>query len=176
MTQDQIRTKLDLHKKWLEGETGGALADLTGADLRSADLRSADLTSAILRGADLTGADLRSADLRSAVLRSAYLTGAYLTGAVLTGSDLTGSDLTGAVLTGAVLHESIGVQHASCSWSGHGERGRQLLSARIGGEIKFWCGCFSGTREDLQTYINKGREEYKPSRQKALDFVASCFE
>ena len=136
MTQDQIRTKLDLHKKWLEGETGGALADLTGADLRSADLRRA-----ILRSADLTGADL-----------------------------------TGAVLTGAVLHESIGVQHASCSWSGHGERGRQLLSARIGGEIKFWCGCFSGTREDLQTYINKGREEYKPSRQKALDFVASCFE
>ena len=171
MTQDQIRTKLDLHKKWLEGETGGALADLTGADLRSAlltgsDLTGADLTSAILRGAilrgaDLTGADLRSADLRRAILRSA---------------DLTGADLTGAVLTGAVLHESIGVQHASCSWSGHGERGRQLLSARIGGEIKFWCGCFSGTREDLQTYINKGREEYKPSRQKALDFVASCFE
>jgi hypothetical protein len=83
ITQAELKIKLDLHLKWLHGETGGERADLSSADLSSAnlsyanlryaDLRYADLSSADLRSADLSSADLRYADLRSADLRYADL-------------------------------------------------------------------------------------------------------
>jgi hypothetical protein len=79
----EIKEILRLHGLWLDGEEGGARANLTRANLTGADLT----------GADLTGADLTDANL----------TGADLTGANLTGADLTGADLTGANLTGADL-------------------------------------------------------------------------
>ena len=53
ITQAELKIKLELHLKWLHGETGGERADLSYADLRSANLRSADLCSADLRSADL---------------------------------------------------------------------------------------------------------------------------
>ncbi len=73
ITKTELKVKLELHLKWLQGKDGGERADLTGADLTGANLTGADL-----RGANLTGADL---------------TGANLTGANLTGADLTGADL-----------------------------------------------------------------------------------
>jgi len=63
-----IEETLRLHKLWLENDSKGVRAYLTGADLT---------------GADLTGADLRGADLRGADLTGAYLTRAYLRGADL---------------------------------------------------------------------------------------------
>ena len=111
----------------------------------------------------------------------ADLTGADLTGAVLRSADLTGADLTGAVLTGAVLRsadltESSGVRYAQCAWSGHGERGRMLTAAVIAGETRLFCGCFSGSPEDLRKHIADGKPEYRASRTKALEFVLSCIE
>ena len=44
------------YKAWLDGETGGEIANLIDADLRGADLYGADLRGANLRGADLYGA------------------------------------------------------------------------------------------------------------------------
>jgi len=73
ITQAELKIKLELHLKWLHGETGGERADLSSADLRSANLRSANLSSANLSSANLSSADLRSANLRSANLRSANL-------------------------------------------------------------------------------------------------------
>jgi len=70
ITQAELKIKLDLHLKWLHGETGGERADLSYADLRFADLSYANLSYADLRYADLSSADLRSADLRSANLPS----------------------------------------------------------------------------------------------------------
>jgi hypothetical protein len=78
---------LDLHKKWINGEPGGArLISVVGkveidADLHEADLSGADLSEANLRGADLSGANLRGADLYEANLRGADLRGANLRGA-----------------------------------------------------------------------------------------------
>ena len=43
MNEQELKTVLELHKKWLDGEEGGQGADLRGADLRGADLRGADL-------------------------------------------------------------------------------------------------------------------------------------
>ena len=48
ITQAELKIKLDLHLKWLHGETGGERADLSSADLSSANLRSANLRSADL--------------------------------------------------------------------------------------------------------------------------------
>ena len=70
-----LKTVLDLHVKWLRGETDGVRANLRGANLWGADLRSANLW-----GADLGSANLRSANLGSADLRGANLVGANLVG------------------------------------------------------------------------------------------------
>lgn len=58
-----IQKKLELHKKWLNGDPGGEYADLQGANLWGADLQGANLWGANLHGADLRGADLRGANV-----------------------------------------------------------------------------------------------------------------
>jgi len=101
------------HKLWLDDQTGGVRANLTGANLRGANLAGAILRSVILTGADLSYAIMRRADLRGADLSGANLSGAIISGAYLssvnlssvnlTGVDLTGTNLIGAILTGADL-------------------------------------------------------------------------
>ena len=77
-TQEELKTILTEHIKWLQDPNTGARADLTGANLY---------------GANLTGAYLTDANLYGAYLRGADLTGAYLTGAYLHGADLHGAYL-----------------------------------------------------------------------------------
>ena len=78
MTQEQLATILEKHRKWLNDEDGGECADLFRMDLTGANLRGADLRGANLRGANLRSADLQSADLQGANLRSADLQGANI--------------------------------------------------------------------------------------------------
>ena len=73
ITSEELQLILANHLKWIDGEAGGARADLSGADLRGADLSGADLRGAYLSGADLRGAKLRGAKLRVADLRGALL-------------------------------------------------------------------------------------------------------
>jgi len=146
----------EAHQMWRRGEVGGIRANLSGADLSGAYLTGAYLTGAYLSGADLTGANL---------------TGAYLTGANLSGADLTGANLSGAYLTGANLSESRSLAWASVSWRAHGEAGRMLTAAIIGGEIVYYCGCFRGSADDLRAYIADGPEQYRASRTRAMDIV-----
>jgi len=113
MDTNELKTVLENHRKWLNGEPGGVRADfyradlvmaiLGGAYLRGADLRGADLRGANLRGADLEGADLRWANLRGAILEGANLRWANLRGAILEGANLRGAYLRGADLRGANL-------------------------------------------------------------------------
>ena len=88
MKQEELQEILDAHKKWINGEDGGAGADLRRADLRRADLRRADLFGANLRDANLFGANLRDANLSGADLSGADLRRANLSGADLSGADL----------------------------------------------------------------------------------------
>ena len=81
MTQEQLNEILESHKKFLNNEDGGIIADLRGADLRGANLSDTNLRGADLRGANLEGANLRGADLRDAKLRGADLSDADLRGA-----------------------------------------------------------------------------------------------
>ena len=64
MDSNKLKSIIDSHHKWLNGENNGERADLRGADLRNVDLRYTILSGAILRGAILRDADLRDADLR----------------------------------------------------------------------------------------------------------------
>ena len=93
MKQEELQEILDAHKKWINGEDGGAGADLRRADLRRADLFGANLRDANLFGANLRDANLSGADLSGADLRRANLSGADLRRANLRGADLRGADL-----------------------------------------------------------------------------------
>lgn len=104
------------HVLWLECESDGKRADLSGANLRGMDLhranlrranlRRADLHGADLRGADLHGTNLPEADLRGADLRMTYLCGTCLCSANLFGADLREAVLRTADLRGTNLHEA----------------------------------------------------------------------
>lgn len=98
MTQEELNMILDRHRKWLNDEEGGEMADLCGADLSGAELSEADLRRADLNGADLRGADLRGAELSRASLNGADLNGADLRMAKLSEAGLGGADLCGANL------------------------------------------------------------------------------
>ena len=73
MKQEELQKILEAHGKWINGEYGGARANLRGANLRGADLSDANLSDANLSDANLRGADLRGANLRGANLRGADL-------------------------------------------------------------------------------------------------------
>ena len=138
------------------------------------DLSEADLHEANLRWANLSGADLRGANLHEANLRWANLSGANLSGADLREADLRWANLRGADLSEADL--SGNVKYAACSFTGHGECGRQLLALSIDGYVKYHCGCFRGTREELCAYIDNGEKRYRESRYVALDCVDMMME
>lgn len=191
MNERELCEVIRLHALWLNGQEGGKRADLSYADLREAYLARVDLAGAYLvgadfRGADLQGSDLARVDLARADLRGADLRGVDLEGAFLAGTDLRGAslrgaclreaylaraDLEGADLRGVDLESICGPAYYSVGWSGHGELGRHLLAVVIGDELKFFCGCFSGTEKELRKYIEEGDKIYKKSRLRALEII-----
>ena len=68
MTQEELKTALELHKKWLCSDVDGVMLDFSCMDLSGMDLS----------GMDLSGADFSSADFSSADLSDANLSGANL--------------------------------------------------------------------------------------------------
>jgi hypothetical protein len=73
MNQEELNKILELHKKWLDDEAGGVLANLQNANLEGADLQNANLEGADLQNANLEGANLEGADLQGAKLQYANL-------------------------------------------------------------------------------------------------------
>jgi len=155
MKLEELKEILHLHSLWTLGNRYAKRANLSRANLRGAHLSGANLSGADLSGADLSGANLIEANL--------------------SGANLSGADLSGANLSGANLEEVFGVRVAACHWSGHGERGRQLLAVELPEGIMFYCGCFRGSESELRRYISERSPEYKVSRRKALNFLRSCF-
>ena len=98
--------------------------------------------------------------------KMAILRGAYLSRADLSRLDLTGMDLTGANLSGANLTEATGVRYVAVTAHWHGERGCQLLAVDHGDEgVVIHCGCFRGSWEELDAYIEEGAETLRESRR-----------
>jgi len=155
VSPNELKRILADHALWL-AENGGKCADLRGADLRCANLREADLRGANLSGADLSWANLSCADL--------------------SGANLSGADLSRVNLSCANLREAAGLRYAQCSFDAHGERGRQLSGVVIAGELRLFCGCFSGTLAELDAYIDEGEERYKATRKLARDFIVAAID
>lgn len=103
MTQEELQTILEKHKKWLNDVPGGECANLTGANLEGANLEDADLEYANLKGANLEYADLKGADLQGADLKGAYLKNANFAGANLEDANLENANLRCANLEDANL-------------------------------------------------------------------------
>ena len=78
MTQEELQTILEKHKKWLNDVPGGERANLRGANLIGTNLEDANLRGANLEGANLKGANLKGANLRCADFKGANLEGANL--------------------------------------------------------------------------------------------------
>jgi hypothetical protein len=102
-TKEELAQILDSHKKWLNGDFSGSLANLSGANLSRANLSLANLSGANLSLANLSGANLSLANLSGADLSGANLSRANLSGANLSLANLSGADLSGANLSGADL-------------------------------------------------------------------------
>jgi hypothetical protein len=109
-----------------------------------------------LHGADLHGADLRTANLRTA--------------------NLSNANLSNVNLSYVDLQMSTGLTFAQCAFTAHGACGRMLLGVVLNREVRFFCGCFSGSQAELEAYIAEGLPACAPSRRLAmrccLDFLA----
>ena len=151
-------------KSWLTGSIlfEGDFSSVAEALLKALKAR------ANLSGADLSGANLSGADLSRANLYGANLSGVNLSGADLSGANLSGADLSGANLSGANLYA-----YAQVSFKGHGECGRMLtvIRQKEGDELRFYCGCFRGTEQELRQYIADSDPKYAKTRTLALDTV-----
>lgn len=111
MTKDELKKIIEKHKKWLNGQKGGELANLRatylqGVDLHDVDLRCADMRGANLQDANLCGADLCYVNLQDANLSVANLCGADLYCANLQDAYLCRVELSGAYLWRANLQDA----------------------------------------------------------------------
>jgi len=80
MEKSILETKLKMHLTWLQDNSTGERANLSGANLSGADLFGANLSGANLSGADLFGANLSRANLSGADLFGADLKETLLEG------------------------------------------------------------------------------------------------
>ena len=83
MTQEELETILEKHKKWLNDVPGGACANLEYVNLAYANLENTNLACANLAYANLENTNLASANLKGANLKGANLASANLKGANL---------------------------------------------------------------------------------------------
>ena len=141
MTQKELQTILEKHKKWLNNVPGGERANLEGANLRGANLADANLADANLAGANLEGANLEDANLAGANLEGANLAGANLRDANLAGANLEGANLAGANLEGANL-------------AGANLEGANLAGANLDYSCwPLWCGSLRNVRIDKRLFV-----------------------
>jgi uncharacterized protein YjbI with pentapeptide repeats len=165
MNTYELKSIIASHAEWLAGR-GGKQANLNGVNLSWTDLSETNLSGANLRGTNLSGLNLSWTDL----------SGADLSGADLRGADLRGANLSRAILSEADLRGAIGITYAQCSFSAHGECGRQLLAVVVGDEPRFFCGCFVGSLAELDAYIASGYAKHIVTRRLARDFVVAALD
>lgn len=116
MEKEEFRTRLELHRKWINGEPGGDRLDQLGLTQMVDDLRGYTLQKAILPGATMWGVNMQEVDMRginlcdahmlSSNMERADLRGAKLMEANLSCVNLLGADLRGANLEGSNMYGS----------------------------------------------------------------------
>jgi hypothetical protein len=133
MNSEELKTILDNHILWLNGDNRGEranlhyanlsnanlkYADLQYANLKYADLRDIDLSNANLKYTNLKYADLQYADLQYVDLRDTDLSNANLSNADLRDANLSNANLRDADLSGCKYnYTSVGL-NLSCPEEG----------------------------------------------------------
>jgi len=97
--QQALDILLDLHKRHLSGDEGGAMFLADHISFKGLNFRGADLTRAVFNTCDLSetnmrGVTLNKADIKSCSVQRADLSGASLFDAKITMSNFSDSDLT----------------------------------------------------------------------------------
>ena len=189
ISKEELKRKLELHRKWLNDEEGGVKldlrntnlrhTDLEGANLKYADLSYADLSCANLKyvnlihadlkGVDLEGTDLSYADLRYSYLGYADLSYADLRCADLRYADLNNSDLTNSDLRYANLINANLSKTKFYLTNLYKAKGNFIGVENIGSkndttyyfynEDRIICGCFDGTMEEFKNEVKETYEE-----------------
>lgn len=172
MKQEELNQIVELHKKWVQNESGGKCADLSYADLIHADLRDADLEYAYLRQADLEYADLEYADLIRADLRGADLRHANLRYTNLRGANLRGANLNGADLRHVNTLLLKGMTVIEC----------QLNTSEQNRRISYWkdldivtAGCYQGTWGEFKDRVERAYGD-NPLMKRKYDRVIAFIE
>ena len=177
MTQEEMKSLLELHEKWILNKSDGVRLDLSDADLRDANLKGANLRFADLRFADLRHANLQDANLRFADLSGTDLSGANLSGTILRRADLSVADLSGANLIGANLRltdlrganlSDADLSDTDLRWAnsinaiGLDVICVQLNTSNKNRQIQYYvqlrkvtAGCFSGTLDELKKAVRE---------------------
>ena len=106
MQVEQLKRVLELHARYLKGQTGGRCANLQNMDLSGGMLDKVDLRTAQASGARLPDASVRLANLSKADFFGAHFERADLRRADLRGTDLRGAFFVETRLAGAVLEDA----------------------------------------------------------------------
>ena len=141
MTQEEMKSLLELHEKWILNKSDGVRLDLSNADLSGVDLKYANLKYANLRHANLSGADL---------------SGSYLRRADLSVADLSGANLIGANLRWANSINAIGLD-VICVQLNTSDKNRQVqYYVQLN---KVTAGCFMGTLDELKEAVDENHHK-----------------
>lgn len=146
ITQEELKTALELHKKWLHNEEDGEKLNLNRTNLRRANLSFMNLTCADFSGADLSGADLRGTDFSET----------YFCCTDLSDANFSGSNLSGADLRWANTNETTGLD-VICVQLNTSSQNRQIqyyVQLR-----KVTAGCFSGTIDELKKAVREKHDK-----------------
>lgn len=165
ISEEELKEKLELHRKWLNGEKEGVklnlrYINLTNADLRNADLEGADLTNANLTNVNLKYSNLTNSDLRYANLEGANLRYTNLSCADLSYSDLSRLDLSKTKFYLTNLYKTkgdfVGVENIGS---------RNDTTHYFYNDNRIICGCFDGTIKEFKNEVKetyeKNSKEYK---------------
>lgn len=183
ISEEELKEKLELHKKWLNCEEEGVRLDLryinlTNSDLKQVDLRCAKLSNSDLRNsnlesanlgyANLEGANLRHAKLEGTNLRHANLRGTNLRNANLSYTDLSYSDLSRLDLSKTRFYLTK-LYKTKGDFVNVGNIGsRNDTTHYFYNDNRIICGCFDGTMEEFK---NEVKETYKKNSKEYKQYM-----
>ena len=117
MLDDTIRLALLLHQRWLDGESDGARADVSGTDFLGEDLSAWDFRRIVARGCNFTGARMpvrmQGGDFVGSIFANAFMDRSNVEECDFSSADFRGASmyytvvLNNAVITGARFSDNV---------------------------------------------------------------------
>ena len=156
MTQEELKTALELHEKWLSNKSDGVRLDLRGEDLSGMDLSYANFHGSDLSGTDLSYANFHGSDLSRADFSWAKLSGVDFSLANLSGVDFRWANFNDADLRWTNTISTVGLD-VICVQLNTSNQNRQIqyyVQLR-----KVTAGCFSGTLDELKKAVDEKHDK-----------------